>query len=212
MSNKRTFDKLVDGFDVDELPSPPFSPNLGDSIYTPPPPVQPTDHGSSTPTLRDAFMTEPERPLQSLSPSSPSAYFSMFDKLCKDKETFFGCIPQDINVLIRNSLTYIMSCVVCKSTGIDTRRPEQQIGFDFGKTIKGYVCTLHDQCHNCNVVYGHDKAPGLLYVYKWTWINVKTGVKSNEPETVMICSECQPKCQGLLSYKLEALSYLHPAK
>lgn len=193
MSNKRHFDQLYDGFDVDKLPSPPFSPTLGS-------PLSP---------LKDDMVLDPILPFDP--PTALSTYLSLFDIMCKDKKMFFGCIPQDINNLIRPILCHMLSCAVCKSDKIEPVRAEQEVGFASGQTIKGHVCTLHDQCHKCNVVYGVEKAPGPLYVYTWTWINPDTGHAITNPEIIMICPTCHPKCASLPQYKIQALPDLHSA-
>lgn len=102
----------------------------------------------------------------------------LFDEMCKDENTFLGCIPQDINGLLRPMLTFVPKCGVCER---ETNTTLCELIFS-DKKIEASVCRVHSRC-DC---WKHGKSNHkVFYVHLYT-------EKDRKPYPHLCCPNCHP--------------------
>lgn len=88
---------------------------------------------------RTLFVRKPPSPVRQVGAGN----VMLFNAMCKDKSTFLGCVPQDINGLIRPLLTFVPTCGLC-----DKKTPQKvhKIMFANDEYIEEALCTAHKMC------------------------------------------------------------------
>lgn len=120
---------------------------------------------------------------------SPSKYLDVFNSIRRNKDTFFGHIPQDINGMIHFYLSRSFDCVVCNSNIIESRQITQLIQFLDGEMVDGHLCATHNQCDACYRVFTTTRAFVPLQACTITRRNVWTS-QVHSPTVVIVCTTC----------------------